>query len=939
MKRKRNFAGVCLLVATTVAALQMPLIGQEMRPPMTFVVVIDVSGSMDDEFPAPIQPNLPDSTKLLDVKRRLSLLAQHLPDNTRVIVTKFDHQASQVCDIQLNSAQQRKKLREAFASIYSRNGSTLLWRTADQQLALAKKLAENHPEGRVRVLLYTDGDDMEKKPGLDHNTIIQKYGKTLQSVVALDWVTIGYDLKAEVKSALQEQGVNFTRADRPDDIVPMRAEFRLSANEILAGEELEVTDQSIGVDIVGRTVDWGDQSQSQNNTKLKHVYEFPGQYEICLTIRSASGKISTARDFVTVVAPDALTAKIAVSKLEVLVGEKVTVSDATDGVVAKRRFTYGIDGLSDAQSFDIRFDKAGDQKIHLSVIDRFGQKSTAFATVSVNLPPPPVAKIAGYLAVVQAGERFTLTDASVGEVAARKWVSGDKSYHGESLELEFDQPGTYTVSLEVADAHGQTSRANTEILVDAPPRPTADFRFSSSETSPGEKLTLINQSSDTAIRFQWMINGALASTERHPTVVVEKYGEIDVNLQAWDKFGQTHNVSRKLRVPLPAKPIARFAIPTSIEPGEELVIPSNSEGAIDGEPRWYFENKLVGMGQVLSFIPPASGTLKLEVSGPGGVSEISHRLNIKPYPKPTAGFTVGNPSPFIGDTIRITCTAGPAKLVHRVTYKISDRANSISFDATDLAKQPWFDLDCDSLGAKTIFQRVVGPGGEATASKTFAVSTRAQPPHVEFEASKTSARGPTEFIFKNLCRHVDRIEFDPGNGEPLQTYKGFENIRYTYQPGRSVQPTVTGYPAEGEPFTPAVWTGPLIKIAEPTPEWVQNLWWQILLGLTGLGFIALVVAKVRQRGELRNLSKIGGEVSVHPSGKPRLARIIPFEGLSNEESFDVGDDSVMKLSSSLQDQVIRYQLELQRAGNEPLTTEIEPDEVIKLGNYVVRYSA
>ena len=39
--------------------------------PSVFVVLVDVSGSMDDPFPAPIQTKLKDTTKLHDVRRRL----------------------------------------------------------------------------------------------------------------------------------------------------------------------------------------------------------------------------------------------------------------------------------------------------------------------------------------------------------------------------------------------------------------------------------------------------------------------------------------------------------------------------------------------------------------------------------------------------------------------------------------------------------------------------------------------------------------------------------------------------------------------------------------------------------------------------------------------------------------------------------------------------
>ena len=150
-----------ILAASTLSA-------QEMRSPLTYIVVVDISYSMEDQFAAPIQAVLSDSSKLQDVNRRVALLAKHVPAGTRVIVTTFDHRMFEVCDLKIDNNLNRQELIDAFASIKGKQGSTFLWSTLDKKLTQASEIIDEFPEGRVRVLLYSDGQDEEKNPEFSH---------------------------------------------------------------------------------------------------------------------------------------------------------------------------------------------------------------------------------------------------------------------------------------------------------------------------------------------------------------------------------------------------------------------------------------------------------------------------------------------------------------------------------------------------------------------------------------------------------------------------------------------------------------------------------------------------------------------------------------------------------------------------------------------------
>ena len=646
MRKRRFYAMAFLLVAMLVAVPTKYLISQDMRPPLTYFVINDVSGSMNDRFPAPIQARLSDSTKLLDVQRRLSLLADHLPNNTRVIVTKFDHELSQVCDIKLSSVKQRKALRDAFTSITSREGSTFLWRTVDNQLALAQRIVESNPEARVRILLYTDGNDMENNPKYSHKTIIRKYGKILQSVVALDWVTIGYDLKGDVKSALKKQGVNFTRADQPADIVPLRAGFLLSKIKAKVGQEIGLHDQSLGVEINQRVVDWGDKTPYETGEVLRHSYKAPGVYLVRYEIRSASGKKDIASQQIVVSAPDPLKAELNLSKYIVKVGESFTVIDVTKGEVASRHFNYGVNKTSNSVSFAATFDSPGEKQIRLTVTDKYGQESNAVANISVELPAGPIAKIEASSTSVHVGEEIVFSDRSKGSVASRNWRHENFTSSDSTLRLSFDRADTHAVFLDVSDQFGQSSTTHINVTAKLPVGPKAGFRFSRDAVSPGDDVTLINQSSN-AVRFLWTVDNEKVLVDEHPTLMVHRYGDIKIELEVWDRFDQPHSVSQVLAVPLPAKPTAAFKVPSYAKPGQDLLIEDESSGVIDGDGEWYLDDELVGSDRDVRVSPKTPGlhTVRRVVFGPGGTSELERELHVSSFELPRACLLYTSPSP------------------------------------------------------------------------------------------------------------------------------------------------------------------------------------------------------------------------------------------------------------------------------------------------------
>lgn len=850
----------CLKFFAIVAALVLlgtpvPSQAQDLSTPMTFVLVIDVSGSMVDR-PLPLQARLSDATKLEDVKRRLGLLADHLPNNTRVIVTKFDHESQFVCDETLVSDEARAKLRSAFATITSRDGSTHLWRTADAQLALAKKLAEANPEGRVRVLLYTDGEDMERAPGLDHNTIIKKYGSTLQSVVALDWITLGYDLKADVKSALEGTGVRFTRADKAEDIVPVQAAFTLSATRVLVGTEVRLVDESVGIDIVRRAVQWGDGSSTEEGDTLSHRFERPGRYRVRYAIKSSNGQVSQCSDSVVVSLPVAPSADFSVTARELRIGESLTAKYASPAQNITLLWT--LDGM------------------------RVGNK-------------------------------------------------------GEVL-LRLDTPGKHTIELTVADAYGQTASSRKLVTAQKPLSPVAGFRLQPEIATVGQVVTAINESTDTACRYLWELPSGESTSEKHPSFIVDRYGDQVAKLTVWDQFGQSHSRTQNLSVPRPGKPVVDFLIPTDVVPGKPVTFVDRSSGEIEGTGKWYVDGVLIGDGRDASFTPvaPRRHVVKRIVMGPGGAAELSRDLIVPAIDPPSASFVIGDRTPLVGDEIVITDTSRGD--VERVVFEWAG-ANEPVVLVPGEGDERFFTFECNKVCTLTIVQRVIGPGGESRSAQSVNILPRNIQPRAEFQVERGRGGDTTAVHFRNASvGTIEKMEFDPGDGSAPKLVVGSTDFFHEYPPGDWVAQVIVFGP---DGFPPSRWTSKQMSFAAPLPAWVWRLWWQVPLGLLALFAIGRFAKRVSNRRLAVQRAMLAGQLAVRPAKKPIKVEHFDFEGVATEELVSVAAEDQIRVVSNIDHDthLVRYHVHLIRNGSPMASIEAEDGVEVKLGDYLVQYAA
>lgn len=84
--------------------------------------------------------------------------------------------------------------------------------------------------------------------------------------------------------------------------------------------------------------------------------------------------------------------------------------------------------------------------------------------------------------------------------------------------------------------------------------------------------------------------------------------------------------------------------------------------------------------------------------------------------------------------------------------------------------------------------------------------------------------------------------------------------------------------------------------------------------------------------------RLSGHLTVRPTDKPRDVKTFEFAGENCEETIELGMGSRLKLSTR-DDGVLRYQAELVRDGQSVESADLDETVPIKLGEYLVSYSA
>lgn len=438
--------------------------------------------------------------------------------------------------------------------------------------------------------------------------------------------------------------------------------------------------------------------------EVDHLYIQPGTYNAVLTVTDDGGKSATA-------------------SIQILVGNTVptaVVTTSTTQGASPLTVLFNASGSSDADGDPITVTwmwgdgtanetwpvsgppNSGGNVPHTYLLPQ-GQTQATFTptailsdgrggnatwpgvTITVTTPPPGVSDPRAIFSINPdppvAGQVFEADGSASfdrpggGAVASYTWSWGDNTANstGAKATHTYANPGTYTISLTVADSETppNTNTATKSVVVAAAPQPGDDNRpptaiilVSPSEGVPGTTFTFDGRNSSDpdegdTLTYQWVFGDGGSGTGAVVTHAYEAVGNYTVRLTVRDSFNASTDATRTVvvrDVAGNADPVAFIASGLRSGPAP-LTISFNGQNSYDpdGDPltfTWRFRlgDTLIDTqgGAVVTRTFSSAGTysVELEVSdGRGGVDTVGPQTITVTAPLPPPDDDTTRPPP------------------------------------------------------------------------------------------------------------------------------------------------------------------------------------------------------------------------------------------------------------------------------------------------------
>ncbi|WP_406832168.1 PKD domain-containing protein [Pedococcus sp. KACC 23699] len=225
-----------------------------------------------------------------------------------------------------------------------------------------------------------------------------------------------------------------------------------------------------------------------------------------------------------------------------------------------------------------------------------------------NLPPTAafVTKTAGRTLSVDAKS----SSDPDGPLASYSWTFGDgATASGATVNHTYAAPGSYVVTLTVADPQGATAATTqTVTVVNAPP--TAAFTTSAAALAVTVDASPSSDPDGTVSSYAWDFGDGSTGTGRTTTHTYSVAGTFPIKLTVADDSGATATVTRSITV-LPANqaPVAAFTASAAgdLTASMDASGSSDPDGTIAGYA-WAFGDSTTGSGRMVTHRFPAPGT-------------------------------------------------------------------------------------------------------------------------------------------------------------------------------------------------------------------------------------------------------------------------------------------------------------------------------------------
>ncbi|PIZ71527.1 hypothetical protein COY07_04780 [Candidatus Peregrinibacteria bacterium CG_4_10_14_0_2_um_filter_43_11] len=286
--------------------------------------------------------------------------------------------------------------------------------------------------------------------------ITEDSGKTDKEIVAVEVQSISSPPKAQIKTVPA-----IGSSDELSGVLPLKVVFDASKS----------TDKDN--DIIDFEWDFnGDDAVDQQGAKVEHVFDAAGTFLVTLTVRDSTAQVSQSMLMVKVIEPGVLAvinADPEEGSVPLLVTFDGSKSSASNGKVVSYEWDFG-DGSPKSitgATLTHKYSTVGVYSVVLKVLTNMSENAEVTKQIFVReIPLSACFESSRHDGAAPLSVTFD-PKCSTGSIAKFSWDFGDgvKSSSHKPAHT-FEQPGTYTITLEVSDSKNNVS-VYTDVIVAA----------------------------------------------------------------------------------------------------------------------------------------------------------------------------------------------------------------------------------------------------------------------------------------------------------------------------------------------------------------------------------------------------------------------------------------------------------------------------------------
>ena len=387
---------------------------------------------------------------------------------------------------------------------------------------------------------------------------------------------------------------------------------------------------------------------------FSHAFSSPGTYTLTDTLTDSVGETYSASVTVTIHSNPTVT--ILSSQNPTDLGNSVHFSSSISGGTGTDTYSWTINNVvvSTSSSFYYSFNTTGIFYVNLTVTDSDGH--SGFYSMKETVNPDPSVSIKASHNPVDVGIVVNFTAVVTGGTNpdTYSWTINGNNYNTSYVHILFTSPGTYTVTLEITDANGNTASASFSEIVNPDPTVSINAEYNPVDQGVNDTFTAEISGGTGPYNVTWSSGGEILNYSSSFHLKFDTTGSYTVNLTIIDSLGERAVSSIIIKVI--ARPSAAIIGNNQTDVGTETYWEAyGSFGTAPYDDYWYINGVNTTSGLYLEYAFPNTGkyNITLLIVDSQGAKAYAY-LNVSVNPKPTISISLSKTTADTGIPVDIS---------------------------------------------------------------------------------------------------------------------------------------------------------------------------------------------------------------------------------------------------------------------------------------------